>query len=295
MCFIAGAMKNDKEDGCRRMKFSVLMSVYFKENPVYFDLALKSNLIDQTLKPDEFILVCDGKLTTELEEVINKYTELFPNIFKVYRLAENKGLGTALNYGLEKCSYEIVARADSDDISDSERFEKQLNFLESNKDIDVLGAAIDEFDSDPNKRVFLKLLPTNSVELYEFAKFRSPLNHMSVMFRKSVVQSVGSYMHMKYLEDYYLWLRILIAGHKIANLSDVLVHARIGNGMIYRRSSREYISGWERLSRYMLENKMINKAEYLRNILAVRIFVYMPAPIKNFSYKTLLRKNKIGK
>lgn len=111
------------------------------------------------------------------------------------------------------------------------------------------------------------------------------------MFRKSVVQSVGSYMHMKYLEDYYLWLRILIAGHKIANLSDVLVHARIGNGMIYRRSSREYISGWERLSRYMLEEKMINKAEYLRNILAVRIFIYMPPVFKKFLYKTLLRNN----
>lgn len=295
MCFIAGTMKNDKEDGCRRMKFSVLMSVYFKENPVYFDLALKSNLIDQTLKPDEFILVCDGKLTTELEEVINKYTELFPNIFKVYRLAENKGLGTALNYGLEKCSYEIVARADSDDISDSERFEKQLNFLESNKDIDVLGAAIDEFDSDVSNPLHIKFLPTESKKIYEFAKFRNPVNHVTAVFKKNVIEAAGSYKHILYLEDYYLWLRVINNGYKIANLNDVLVHVRIGNGMVRRRGSRDYISGWEKLSCYMLENKMINKAEYLRNILAVRIFVYMPAPIKNFSYKTLLRKNKIGK
>ena len=273
------------------MNFSVLMSVYIKENPEYFDLALKSNLLDQTLKPSEFILVCDGPLNIELEKVIEKYSELFPEIFKVYRLSKNGGLGEALNYGLKKCMYEIIARSDSDDICVAERFEKQIEFLKNNRDVAVLGTAIDEFDSDPNKRVFLKLLPTNSVELYEFAKFRSPLNHMSVMFRKSVVQSVGSYMHMKYLEDYYLWLRILIAGHKIANLSDVLVHARIGNGMIYRRSSREYISGWERLSRYMLEEKMINKAEYLRNILAVRIFIYMPPVFKKFLYKTLLRNN----
>lgn len=272
------------------MNFSVLMSVYFKENPEYFDLALKSNLLDQTLKPSEFVLVCDGPLNADLDKVIEKYRKLFPEIFKVYRLSENGGLGEALNYGLKKCTYEIVARSDSDDICVAERFEKQIEFLKNNTDIAVLGSAIDEFDFDPDKRMFLKLLPTTGAELYEFAKFRSPLNHMSVIFRKSIVQSVGSYMHMKYLEDYYLWLRILIAGYKIANLSDVLVHARIGNGMVYRRSSREYISGWEKLSRYMLKEKMINKAEYLRNILAIRAFIYMPVSIKTFSYKKLLRK-----
>lgn len=111
------------------MNFSVLMSVYFKENPEYFDLALKSNLLDQTLKPSEFILVCDGPLNIELEKVIEKYSELFPEIFKVYRLSKNGGLGEALNYGLKKCMYEIIARSDSDDICVAERFEKQIEFL----------------------------------------------------------------------------------------------------------------------------------------------------------------------
>ena len=275
------------------MKFSVLMSVYFKENPEYFDLALQSNLSNQSLKPDEFVLVCDGQLNDGLERVIEKWAGLYPEVFKVYRLSENRGLGEALNYGLEKCTYEIVARSDSDDVCAAERFEKQIEFLKNNEDIAVLGTAIDEFESNPDKRMFLKLMPTAHAELYEFAKFRSPLNHMSVMFRKSVVKSVGSYVHMKYLEDYYLWLRILIAGYKIANLGDVLVHARVGNGMVYRRSSRDYISGWGKLSRYMLESGMINRAEYLRNVLAVRTFIYMPPVFKKVLYR-LIRNNHRG-
>ena len=272
------------------MNFSVLMSVYYKENPVFFDLALKSNLIDQTLKPDEFVLVCDGSLNAELNEIIEKYSELFPNIFKVYRLAKNMGLGNALNFGLEKCNNEIVARADSDDICLSTRYEKQIAFLEKNQAVAVLGSAIDEFDVDPANPINVKILPTDSKEIYSFAKFRNPLNHMSVIFKKSIVQTVGSYIHMPYLEDYYLWLRIIATGYKVENLSDILVHTRIGNGMVVRRGNREYISGWKKLSRYMLNEKMINKAENLRNVIAVRIFIYMPPFFKKILYKTFLRK-----
>ena len=101
-------------------KFSVLMSVYYKEKPKFFDLALESNLIKQTLPPNEFVLVCDGELTPDLEAVIEKYRKLYPNVLKVYR-KENGGLGKALNFGLPKCSYPLVARSDSDDVCSADR------------------------------------------------------------------------------------------------------------------------------------------------------------------------------
>lgn len=271
-------------------KFSVLMSVYIKENPAFFDLSLKSNLDDQTRKPDEFILVCDGPLNPGLDKVITKYQEKYPDTLKVYRTEKNQGLGKALNYGVSKCKYDIVLRSDSDDVCAKERFEKQVYFMESHPDISVCSSHIEEFDSDwhhPDKK---KTLPLTNEDLYKMAKFRNPINHMAVAFRKKAILNVGSYRHILYIEDYELWVRVLINGYKLANIDDVLVYARVGNGMVGRRGNKQYISSWKELSRYMLQNDMINIMEYCRNMVSVRAFVYMPSGLKETVYKKLLRK-----
>ena len=135
-------------------------------------------------------------------------------------------------------------------------------------------------------------MPLIHKKLVKMAKFRNPLNHMAVMFRKDAILSVGSYRHIPYIEDYELWVRAIVNGYKIANVGQYLVHARVGNGMIKRRGNRQYIESWRILSRYMLENGMINKAEYLRNMIAVRVFIYMPGEIKQVVYGKLLRNKK---
>ncbi len=272
-------------------KFSVLMSVYFKENPVYFDLSLESNMVKQTLHPDEFVLVCDGDLTSELEAVITKYTAMFPNKFKVYR-KENGGLGKALNFGLPKCSYPLIARSDSDDICAADRFEKQVGFMSNNPEIGIISSYIDEFEDDWTKPNQLKTLPLTHSELYQMAKFRNPLNHMAVMMRKDEVIRIGSYKHIPYIEDYEHWVRAMINGIKIANIGEVLVHARVGNGMVKRRGNKQYIESWRIMNKYMMENGMINYPIYIRNMIAVCAFVYMPDELKEFVYKKLLRKRK---
>ena len=127
--------------------FSVLMSVYFKENPIYFESSLKSNLVNQSLKPSEFVLVCDGVLTPELESVIVKYQELFPQILKVYR-KENGGLGNALNYGLPKCSFPLIARADSDDICTPDRYELPVKYMNEHPNVGLISSYFDEFNTD---------------------------------------------------------------------------------------------------------------------------------------------------
>lgn len=269
---------------------SVLMSVYFKENPEFFDLALKSILVDQSIKPDEFVLVCDGQLTDELNEVIAKYENEFKDILKVYRTEENQGLGKALNYGLSKCSYEVIIRADSDDVCAPDRIKQQFEYLNEHSEIAIVGSYIDEFDVDWNNPKNKKELPLVHEELSQMAKFRNPINHMAVAFRKSIIENIGSYRHIPYIEDYELWVRAIIKGYKLANIDKVLVHARVGNGMVKRRGNRQYISSWKELCDYMLQNKMINLFEYVRNMLAIRVFVYMPSNTKEIIYKKILRK-----
>lgn len=271
------------------MNFSVLMSVYYKENPSYFDLALNSNLVTSSLRPTELVLICDGELTPALEEVITKYQKVFPKILKVYR-KENGGLGKALNYGLTKCQYELIARSDSDDVCAKDRFQHQVDFLDKHPDIAVVGGSIQEFKENPDIPFRRKDNPSTPEGAYKKAKVSNPLNHMTVMFRRDVIVSLGSYRDVPYLEDYDLWIRLLIAGYKVSNINEVLVYARVGNGMAARRSNRKQIDGWRTVSANMLANGMINKWQYHMNMLYIKGFVYMPIWLKEFFYNTILRK-----
>lgn len=269
---------------------SALMSVYIKEKAEYLDSSIESILVNQTKRPDEFVLVCDGPLTTELDSVISKYQKQFPDAFNVYRTEKNQGLGKALNYGLSKCKNDIIIRADSDDICDPDRIKLQIDYLTQHPDIAIVSSYIDEFDEDWKSPKNVKTLPLTSDELAQMAKFRNPINHMAVAFRKDAIINIGSYRHIPYVEDYELWVRAIINGYKLGNIDKVLVHARVGNGMLKRRGNRQYITSWRKLSQYMLENKMISRMEYMRNMIAVRVFVYTPPGIKDVVYKKILRK-----
>lgn len=273
----------------KKKHFSVLMSVYAKENPEHLRQALESNL-KQTVVPDELVLVCDGPLTDELDKVIADFKTIYPEHLQIYRLQENRGLGEALNYGLEKCRYDWVARSDSDDICAPDRFEILMDYVNTHPNIDILGSYIDEFNSDYQNPVHKKQLPLEHDAIVELAKFRNPMNHMAVMFKKETIEKIGSYQHLPYVEDYYLWIRAIQSGAKLANVDQYLVHARIGNGMMKRRSNIEYIKSWKRLNQYMVEHKMISVVTQQRNMLAVRAFIYMPVKMKELVYKYILRK-----
>lgn len=274
-----------------KIPFSVLMSVYCKENPKHFSMALNSNLVEQTLLPNEMVLVCDGELTEELNQIISEYEHKAPSILKVYRLAKNGGLGKALNFGLEKCSFEWVARSDSDDICAPDRFETQIAYISANN-VDIVSSYIKEFEITPEQSSRIKKLPLTHGEIAKMAKMRNPINHMAVMFRKSTVMAAGSYQHLPYAEDYYLWIRAIAGGAKLANIPKCLVNARVGNGMVQRRGNRASISSFKVLGKFMLSHKMINRLEYARNMAAIRIFVYMPVKARTFLYEKALRKKQ---
>ena len=271
-------------------KTSVLMSVYAKENASFFNTAIESILVNQSRKPDEFVLVCDGPLTLELDQVITKYKDAFPNSFIVYRLKKNVGLGKALKYGLKKCRYNIIIRADSDDICALNRIKTQFDYLVAHPDISIVGSHIDEFIDNWKMPTNIKKMPLSNEELIKMAKFRNPINHMTVAFRRDDILKIGSYRHIPYIEDYELWVRAIINGCKLANIDEVLVHARIGNGMVKRRGNKQYIKSWKKLCEYMYAKRMINKRELIRNMFAVCAFVYTPTYIKKLLYKNVLRK-----
>lgn len=216
--------------------FSVLMSLYDKEDPVFLNLCLES-IKNQTLLPDEIVLVYDGKIKIELDKVVDYYTKFLP-ITKI-KLDSNQGLGKALQIGLQHCKYNIVARMDTDDICHPQRFEIQIPKISMDEELVLLGSAITEFDADNNER--LKKLPLSQSNIAEYAKLKNPFNHMTVVFRKEIIIKLGGYVHHLYMEDYNLWLRVLSKKYKVENIPDTLVRARVGKSMVIKRRGVKYI------------------------------------------------------
>lgn len=272
------------------MDFSVLMAVYEKENPKHLQMALQSNISDQTLKPKQLVLVCDGPLNEMLDEVIEKYESAYPDVMKVCRLEKNSGLGEALEYGLEKCDYELVARSDSDDVCAPNRFEMQISYMQEHPEISAASGTIDEFSEDYTHPNRVKHMPLTHEELCQYAKMRNPLNHMATIFRKKDVLEVGSYEHLQYLEDYYLWVKLIAAGKRIGNIDELLVHACVGNGMVDRRGDKRYIKSWEKLGKYMVSTNLQSWFGYSICMARIVLWCYSPPQIRNFVYENVLRK-----
>lgn len=271
------------------MKFSVLMSVYDKEKPEFLRVSLESILVNQTVKPTEVVVVEDGPLTDELYSVLEEFKNQF-TLLKTIQLKENVGLGAALNEGIKYCSYEWVARMDSDDVAVETRFESQLDFLEKHPDIDLLGGNITEFLNSPLEIISEKRVPQLHDDIVTMAKRRNPMCHMTVMFKKSSVEKAGGYLPLPYVEDYYLWVRMIATGARLANIPITLVYARVGNGMFNRRGNREQITSWKVLNQFMFTNGLITKRDVFLNQIYIRSFVYMPSGVKKFIYERILRK-----
>lgn len=270
------------------MDFSVLLSVYIGESRKNIDLALES-VFKQTLMPNQIVLVKDGPLTLELEEVIKKYEILYPNIFDVVGLDINQGLGKALNIGLKYCKFDIIARMDTDDICYLNRFEEQIQFMNSNRDISVVGCVVQEFNKEPGDLRQFRKLPLTHKDLVKFSKYRNPLSHPSVMFKKKDVLAVGSYIDMPLFEDYYLWTRLIKNGFKIANMENVLLHFRIGNDMVGRRSGFSYFKKELFFLKTLKNLKVLNKAEYIKSIVLKAPLRLLPKSLLELIYKKLLR------
>lgn len=272
---------------------SVLMSVYYKESPLNLSQAIES-VLNQTLSPSEIVLVKDGPVTVELNDVIATYSVSAPIFFKVIELSENQGLGYALNIGLQNCSYDIVARMDSDDICKPHRFKEQYNFLLENDEIAVLGSNIEEFNLEPGDLKRFKTLPETHEELVRHIRFRSPFNHPSIMFRKQAVIDAGNYSNEILLfEDYTLFLRLMLKGYRFHNLQKSLLFFRVGNGIdtIKRRSGMHYAIKEIKFVLYAVRIGAFTKVGAIVYILAKIPIRLLPSRLVLLLYNKVLRES----
>lgn len=274
------------------MNFSVLVSVYMKESPINLELALES-IFTQSLLPNEVILVKDGPLNDGLEKVINKFKDRYPSIFRVLPLSENKGLGRALKLGAEACSYEIIARMDTDDIARPDRFEKQIRFLEENPEIGAVGSNIEEFNIKPQDLNRFKINPETHEALIKQITLKSPFNHPSMMMRKEALMKAGNYNgDILLFEDYSLFLRMWKSGVKFYNIQEVLLDFRVGSGIdtIKRRSGLHYINKENKFLKYAKSIGAFSSFDVLKYKLIKFPIRILPPTIVLFIYNTFLRK-----
>lgn len=270
-------------------KYSVLMSLYIKEKPEYLSLAIQS-MLDQTVKPDEIVIVKDGQITEELRAVLDECAGRYPEIFNIVGYEKNRGLGLALNYGLEHARNELVARMDTDDISKSDRCEKQLKVFEKSPELAIVGSYVDEFYSTPDKIVSTRRVPIEHKDIYEYAKKRSAFNHPAVMYRKSAVLGVGGYGNLRRNQDVDLFGRMLFSGYKAANVGEALLWFRSNDDLAKRRKS------WENTKSYIDTIKKFWKmgyssfGDYMMIAVAQTGMFLCPAKLQHWIYKKFLRK-----
>ncbi|MDN3425674.1 glycosyltransferase [Microbacterium sp. APC 3898] len=225
------------------MKYSVLMSVYNKEKPAYLEASLRS-MVNQTVKPDEIVIVKDGKLTEELDLIINKFIESESTLFKLLSLEKNVGLGKALDAGLAICKNELVARMDSDDISLEKRCEMQLLLFNKDKELDIVGTMIDEFYDEPKNIISSRIVPLKNHDIKKFIRRRSPFNHPTVMYKKSEVIRVGGYGELRRKQDLDLFSRMINNNCKGENINEALVLFRSNEDNFKRRKSWSYCKSY---------------------------------------------------
>lgn len=273
------------------MKYSVLMSVYAKDDPIFLAPALRSIYEDQTKKPDEIVIVFDGPLTDDLYQVLNEFAKDKSDIVRYCPLETNQGLGEALRIGSELCTGDYIFRMDADDISHPQRFERQIIYIESHPEIDVLGTDIAEFYQTPNEiNMRIRACPKKHSDIVKMAKRRNPMNHVTVCVKRKTLYQCGSYENVLLLEDYFLWLKMIVANCTFANINDSLVYVRIGNGFHSKRGSKTRINGWKFLQKYMLKHNMISRFETFLNMMCIYTFTYCPRWLRKFAYDRLLRK-----
>lgn len=273
------------------MNFSVLMSLYHKEQLEYLEECFVSIWDQQALKPTEIILVLDGPIGDELTQCVAQWQPKIGNILKVVALPENLGLGKALNEGLKYCTNEWVFRMDTDDICTEDRFAKQIDFIKDNPNVVLFGGQVLEFNQDISDAQVFKAVPKNHNDIKAFAQKRCPFNHMTVAYRRDVILELGGYHHHLFMEDYNLWLRVIAARYEVANLPDVILYARVGNGMHARRKGLEYIKSEKKLLDLKKQLKLQNPV-YANMLFLIRsAFRLLPANMLGKIYNTFLRKD----
>ena len=266
------------------------MSLYIKEKPEYFGACMQS-VLNNTVLPNEIVIVLDGPITDELQEVLNKYVSKEPSLYKVVPLETNQGLGLALKEGIQHCSNELVARVDTDDICRKDRFELQLKEFEEDPKLDICGSHIAEFDESPDTIVAKRIVPLDDKAIKKYQKRRDAFNHMTVMYKKSAVLAAGNYQSCLLMEDTLLWANMFKNGAKAKNIDDFLVYARIGKDMYERRGGFAYYKKYKAGRKEVYKTGYISWWDYKYTVIIQFFVALMPNKLRGFVFKKMLHKS----
>lgn len=280
------------EENLSHMKYSVLMSVYAKDNPEYLRLSIES-MLNQTVAPEQIVLVQDGPVPEDLEEIINHYCAQ-KDLFTICRLKKNGGLGNALNVGLQHCRNELVARMDADDISLPTRCEKELECFQREKELDICGCNIDEFYKTPDNVKTSRVVPSTHNEIKKFMRKRQAFNHPTVIYKKTKVLEVGGYEALKRKEDFDLFSKMLVNGCRAKNIDESLYLYRANEENYGRRKSWDNLKSaifvyWRHLKR-----KGCSVLDFVIICGAEIVFFIVPYPVMKWLSDSFLRR-KNGK
>ena len=268
--------------------FSVLMSLYIKEKVEYFDECMRS-ILNQTVLPSEIVIVYDGPISNDLRKLVEEYKKNNPGLINTIENKKNKGLGLALADGVPACKYELIARMDTDDIARKDRFEKQLGCFMNDPELDICGSHIIEFENNVNNILSKRKVPLTHSAIAEYQKQRSAFNHMTVMYKKSTVLKAGNYEDCPLMEDDMLWIRMLIAGAKCANIDDYLVYARTGYAMIERRGGWDYFKKYKTARKRIYATGYISRRDYWKTLSIQFVVALVPKKIRFLIFTKILR------
>lgn len=271
-------------------KFTVLMSVYAKDSPVYLLDSLKS-IENQSLLPNQVVIIQDGIVPETIVNIINDFKKRTTFKVDVIKLTENRGLGYALSEGVLASENEIVIREDADDISIDNRFERLISYFQRNPDVEIVGSYVAEFGENKDDIVGQRKVPLKNEEIINFAKYRSPFNHPSVAFKRKSILDIGNYKNIRGVEDYDLWIRAIYHNCLMANIPENLVLMRVGDGLYARRGGKGYLKNYTVIKYQAYQLKVINLIQFLIGTLIMSIHVNAPIFIKKWLYTKLLHKN----
>lgn len=270
--------------------YSFLMSVYAKEESDYLRFALKS-MVEQTCFPGEIVVVKDGPLTNDLEDVLKEYDFAFPGLLKYVEYENNQGLGYALSQGIVACSNELVARMDSDDYSTPNRMEVQLSEFKRDENLDMLGSQVTEFIDSLDNVLSVSKLPLFETDILKYSKRRNPFRHTPMVYKKSKVLAAGNYSSsFLYFEDWDLFNRMISQGCRGRNVDQSLVFVRATPDFFSRRGGTEYLRYIWKFKREQLRRGYFSFGDFCASFFPHAAVCLMPNSLRSFVYTNLLRK-----
>ena len=267
-------------------KFTVLMCTYFKDDPYLLKKAIES-IYKNSIKPNFFILTIDGPIPTINEKVIKSLTLIYP--IELNFIKENVGLAKALNEALKLVKTEWIARADSDDINQINRFAIQKEFAAYN--FDVIGSNILEIDENEKIPPLTKKMPLNNSEIKKFMRSRNPINHMTVLFKTKIVQSAGGYPNIYLREDYALWAKLVSKNASFFNIDQVLVHVNGGTKLFKRRGGLRNAIGEIKLQIFLFRNNIKPIHLSIFHAISKSLILLLPTKILQKIYINFLRSS----